>query len=142
MGNFWQDKALTDFTPEEWEKVCTRCGKCCLIKLEDEDSGMLCYTKLVCKYFDKANCACREYEKRCVLVPECLKLSPENLQNLTWMPFDCAYRILYEQGDLPDWHPLKTGKPLPEEKTIAPFCINEEEADGDWEDYVIEDAEL
>ena len=142
MKKFWLEKSLSELDDTEWESICARCGKCCLIKLEDEEPGMLCYTKLVCKYFNKENCSCNQYNRRCELVPECLKLTPDNLQNLSWMPLDCAYRILYETGDLPKWHPLNTGREIENKYTVKDFCICEDDAGEDWEEYIIEDAEL
>ncbi len=84
------------YTPEEWESICRRCGKCCLIKLEDADSGEVYYTNVICRYFDEEKMCCSVYDKRCELVPACLKLSPDNVDKLAWMPKTCAYRELFE----------------------------------------------
>lgn len=89
-------KKLENMTEEEWEAVCNRCGKCCLIKLQDEDSGEIYYTDVVCKYFDFDTCECTQYQNRCTLVPECLKLTKDNVGKIGWMPKSCAYRCLIE----------------------------------------------
>lgn len=88
---------MKELTNEEWENICRRCGKCCLIKLEDEDSGEVYYTNVVCRYFDEEKMCCSVYDKRCELVPTCLKLSKENADKLPWMPKTCAYRELFEK---------------------------------------------
>ena len=143
MNAVWQEKSLGNLSEEEWESLCTHCGKCCLFKLEDEASGQLCYTDIVCRYFDKTSGRCREYADRCKLVPECLKLTPQNVGQLQWMPLDCAYRIFYETGTLPDWHPLITGKPLAAEHTVCARCVSELDVrEQDWEDHIIEDETL
>ncbi len=134
--SFWQ-KNLSDLTDEEWESICYHCGHCCLIKLQDEESGELCYTRIICRHFNTKNHLCREYANRCSLVPECLKITPQNIDSLDWMPLNCAYRILHETGDLPPNHPLKGGVELPPlpDHLIADNLVAEE----DLEDYIIED---
>lgn len=123
----------------DWENICTNCGKCCLIKLQFDGEEEVCYTNLVCKHFDHNTCKCTIYETRTTIVPECLKLTPDNVAQISWMPKTCAYRILHETGKLPDWHPLITGNPLEDKHSIKGKCINQEQvAEEDWEDYIIE----
>lgn len=122
---FWETKKPSDFTPEEWEAVCTNCGHCCRLKLQDDETDDIYYTDIVCQYFDAETCRCREYQNRCTLVPECLKLTSENIGNISWIPQNCAYRCLYETGNLPDWHPLITGKPLSDEHSVKGKVISE-----------------
>lgn len=121
------NKKLQDLSQEEWEGICRRCGKCCLIKLEDEDTGQICYTNVVCRYFDEEKCACSIYDKRCEIVPECLKLNKENVQNISWMPQSCAYRCLFEN------------RPLPKVSSIKGRCISEAMVnEQDIEDYIVD----
>ena len=108
---FWQTKSLEEMTPAEWESLCDGCGRCCLIKLEDEDTQELFYTRLICRYFDLAGCRCTVYAERRRLVPTCLKLDAEMIRQLTWIPHTCAYRRLAEGLGLADWHPLVAGNP-------------------------------
>ncbi len=142
MGNrkqqetaFWKQKSLAAMSREEWESLCDGCGKCCLHKLEDEDSGELAYTRVICRYFDEDSCRCQVYTERKTLVPTCVVLTPGNLKDLPWMPQTCAYRLLYEGKDLPAWHPLLSGsrKQIEESgNTVAGKVISE--------DYVHEDG--
>ncbi len=134
---FWQSKKISDFTEDEWESLCCNCGRCCLVKLQDEESNELCYTRVICRYFDTEKHLCREYNNRCALVPECLKITPQNIVSLNWMPLTCAYRILQETGDLPKNHPLKGGikQPSLPDNLIPDNLVAEE----DLEDYIIED---
>ena len=142
-SNFWQTKKLSEFSPDEWESICTRCGKCCQIKLQDEDTDEIFYTDLVCRYFDIDHCNCTQYHNRCRLVPTCLKLTPQNLAHINWIPHDCAYHILQTTGDLPDWHPLKTGQALAQERSVHGKVISETMvAEDEWEDHIIEDEPL
>ena len=108
---FWQRKTLAEMTPEEWESLCDGCGKCCLHKIQYEDTGELFYTNVACKLLDLGTCKCSRYETRQRYVPDCVQLSPDNIAELAWMPSTCAYRLLSEGKDLPDWHPLVTGDP-------------------------------
>lgn len=118
------------YTEEEWEKICRHCGKCCLIKLEDEESGDIYYTNVICRYFDEEKMCCKVYDKRCELVPTCLKLTPQNVDKLRWMPKTCAYRELFEK----ETSPIKTtikGRVVSEDK------VSEEELEDhivEWED--------
>ena len=108
---FWKRKTLAEMTREEWESLCDGCGKCCVLKLEDVDTGDIYYTDVACKLLDCDDCHCTDYANRKVIVPDCVILTPERLESLHWMPKSCAYRRLNEGMDLPDWHPLVTGEP-------------------------------
>lgn len=136
---FWETKTLEQFSEEEWEKICCNCGKCCLIKLQDEDDDEVYYTDVVCRYFNLNTCLCTQYADRCRLVPECLKLNKENVDKIGWMPQDCAYRHLWQTGTLPDWHPLITGQPLADRYSIKHKCISELLVkEEDLEDHIVE----
>ena len=106
---FWEVKSLEQMTRQEWESLCDGCARCCLVKLEDEDTGDIHYTDVVCNLLDQETCRCTRYEKRSQYVPECVVVSPDLLDQLHWMPSTCAYRLLHEGKPLPDWHPLITG---------------------------------
>jgi uncharacterized protein len=108
---FWRTKSLAEMTREEWESLCDGCGKCCLIKLQDEDGDEVDYTDVACRLLDLGACRCTRYAERKELVPECVVLTPGKLDRLPWMPSTCAYRLLHEGKDLPWWHPLVSGDP-------------------------------
>ena len=108
---FWR-LPLEELNREEWEALCDRCGRCCLVKLEDEDTGELAYTRVHCRLYDPGTCGCGNYALRRMLVPGCVNLTPETLEDAKeWMPTTCAYRLRAQGKDLPDWHPLITGDP-------------------------------
>ena len=107
--HYWETKSLSEMTKREWESLCDGCGKCCLIKLQDEETEQIHYTAAVCRYLEQDKCHCTVYEERKTLVPECVKLTPANLASVDFMPQTCAYRLLHEGKSLPDWHPLLTG---------------------------------
>lgn len=108
---FWKTTPLAAMSRAEWESLCDGCGRCCLHKLEDIDSGRLFYTSVVCRLFDDERCRCTHYAERNRLVPDCLVLTPDNLDGIDFLPDTCAYRLLNEGRDLPDWHPLVSGDP-------------------------------
>ena len=108
---FWQRKSLADMTKREWESLCDGCGKCCLVKLEDEDTGEIEVTRVACRLLDLGTCRCSDYSHRKKRVPDCVKLTVENIGALSWMPQTCAYRLIAEGKDLFDWHPLISGDP-------------------------------
>lgn len=124
------NKKLEDCTEEEWENICTHCGKCCLIKLENEDDNEIYYTDVVCRYFDEEKCACTIYKERCTIVPECLKLTKDNVDKIKWMPKSCAYRCLLENRPQPVQKPVRG-------RCISELLVTEEELEDhivDWED--------
>ncbi len=107
---FWERKSLAELDTDEWEALCDGCGRCCLLKIEDVDSGQLFYTNVVCEYFDNSRCRCTQYTDRSLLVPDCIKVTPEVAATQKWLPDTCAYRLLAEGKPLYDWHPLISGK--------------------------------
>ncbi len=108
---FWKKKELHEMTREEWESLCDGCAKCCLHKLEDEDTGEVYYTDVYCQYLDHHNCSCGDYKNRTTLVPNCITLTPKNVFEHDWLPQTCAYKLLAEGKGLYDWHPLVSGNP-------------------------------
>jgi len=106
---FWKVKSLERMTPQEWESLCDGCGKCCLAKLEDEDSGDIYFTSVGCRLFDAGLCRCTDYDNRQARVADCIRLTPENVRTIAWLPATCAYRLVAEGRDLPRWHHLVSG---------------------------------
>lgn len=106
---FWRRKTLDAMTPEEWESLCDGCGRCCLVKLEDEDTGHIHATDIGCRLFDAGTCRCKDYANRSATVPDCVTLTPKEVRELSWLPPTCAYRLVGEGRDLPWWHPLVSG---------------------------------
>ncbi len=108
---FWRSKSLDEMTREEWESLCDHCGRCCLYKLQDEESGKIYYTSIVCSLLDFSTGCCSRYTERSHLMPDCITLSTANIPQLHWMPSSCAYHLVAEGKDLPEWHPLRSGTP-------------------------------
>lgn len=138
----WWEKPLDALTPSEWEALCDGCGRCCLLKLEDEDGGEVAYTRIACRLFDAETCRCGQYALRATLVPTCVRLTPETLPEVaSWMPRSCAYRLLHEGRDLPDWHPLVTGcsESVHEAgKSVRGWTVPEYDVEEeDYEDHVL-----
>lgn len=138
--NFWQTKTLTEMTHDEWESLCDGCGKCCLHKLEDEETGEVFYTNVACRLLNLDTCRCTNYKERTQLVPDCLDLKQHEASAFNWLPSTCAYRLLAEGEELPNWHPLVSGKPtsvINAGVSIRSFAVTESQAE-DLEDHVIE----
>ncbi len=106
---FWAAKNLQDMSREEFESLCDGCGKCCLHKLEEEDTGDVYYTSIACRYLDVDACQCTQYNQRQQVVPGCVVLTPEAVKDTYWLPETCAYRLIDQGLPLFDWHPLVSG---------------------------------
>lgn len=107
---FWQTTALCDMTVEQFESICDGCARCCLHKLEDEDSGQIVFTDVACRLLDTQTCRCKDYARRTERVEGCVSMAPDRLEPLAFLPDSCAYRRLDEGRGLADWHPLVSGK--------------------------------
>jgi uncharacterized cysteine cluster protein YcgN (CxxCxxCC family) len=108
---FWKTKTLEEMSRAEWESLCDGCGKCCLAKLEDEDTGEIHWTSVGCRLFDAETCRCHDYANRLATVEDCVGLTPQNVATISWLPSTCAYRLLARGEDLYWWHPLLSGDP-------------------------------
>lgn len=142
---FWERVPLNKMTQQEWEALCDGCGKCCLNKLEYEDTGEVAYTRIACRLLDGDTCQCRDYPNRKQHVPECVVLTPTTLPKIAyWMPSTCAYKLLWKKKKLPSWHPLLTGDPESTHTSgngIKGITIPEGSVpEADWEDYLIEET--
>ncbi|MEC9344317.1 MAG: YcgN family cysteine cluster protein [Pseudomonadota bacterium] len=106
---FWKRKPLEKMTPAEWEALCDGCGRCCLNKLEDWDTGEIFWTDIACTLLDGHSCRCTDYGNRFATVPDCIRLDLEKVASLSWLPPTCAYRLIGEGADLYWWHYLVSG---------------------------------
>ena len=141
---FWETIPLSDLTRPEWEALCDGCGKCCLNKLEDEDTGEVALTRVACKLLEDDTCRCLKYPTRHQYVPDCIVLTQKTLKdNMYWLPQTCAYRLRYEGRALYPWHPLIAGDARQmheagisvQGKTLSETSVDED----DWEDHIIEE---
>ncbi len=139
---FWEDKTLEEMSGEEWEALCDGCGRCCLIKLEDEDSGEIITSDVRCKLLDGDNCTCTDYESRQKIVPDCIKLTAQNVRTIGWIPSTCAYRRLAEGKGLAWWHPLISGDMgtvIDAGVSVSGRTVSETEVKaGDWENHAVD----
>ena len=139
---FWRRKTLAEMTTDEWEALCDGCGRCCLHKLEDEDSGQVFYTDVACRLLDSERCRCSDYLHRCTQVPACLVVRELERSRFRWLPATCAYRRLAEGRDLPQWHHLVCGDREAVHRagisvrgrTVPEEAVGEDE----WEEHVVE----
>ena len=131
---FWKAKTLEEMTNEEWESLCDGCGRCCVYILHNEETGDVFETDVACKLFDPKARRCTNYANRAKIVPDCVQLTPENAEKLSWMPKTCAYRRLANGKSLPKWHPLITGdreSAVRAGVAVAPDLIPESDIDDD-----------
>ncbi len=155
---FWEQKTLSEMSREEWESLCDHCGKCCLLKLQDDqdddttdntnnntDPQSVYYTNIVCDLFDKQSGHCTDYQNRETRVPGCLRLTRQNLEQINWLPPSCAYRRIMEGQGLPDWHHLVCGdKNTIHEtghsvlgKVIFEKDLDQDAIDNDYEEHIV-----
>lgn len=137
---FWEAYSLAELNPLEWEALCDGCGRCCLLKLQDEDTDEMYYTGLACRELDIQACRCRHYADRATRVPGCIQVTPE-VAAYDWLPATCAYRRLAHGQPLSDWHPLISGDPASVHQagvSVRDQVISEEGiAEEDFEDHVV-----
>ena len=105
---FWL-KPLNQMSEQEWESLCDGCGKCCLNKLIDDETEEVYFTNVACTLLNDKSCECSRYPSRFKYVPDCYRVTADNVATTTWLPPSCAYRRLHEGRGLPSWHPLLTG---------------------------------
>ena len=108
---FWKRKSLAEMSNVEWESLCDGCALCCMHKIEDEDTGEIFYSDVACRLLNLETCRCTDYSNRTKLVAECLTLSVDEPAAFDWLPATCAYQRLSRGEELPEWHPLLTGRP-------------------------------
>lgn len=142
---FWEQKKLDELSDAEWESLCDGCGRCCLNKLEDEDTGEIHYTDIACKLLDTTSCRCQHYSTRFKHVPDCLQVRPLDAQKLSWLPASCAYVKVFKGEPLADWHPLISGNPLSVHNAgigVGGRCVPENEVPlNEWAHHLIVWAE-
>jgi len=143
---FWKSKTLAEMSAEEWESLCDGCALCCLQKLEDEDTGKVYYTRVACRYLDGTTCRCTAYPRRLALVPDCVRLTPQHIDQFSWLPNTCAYRLLAAGKPLYRWHPLLSGCPESvhragisvKGKTLPETSVHPQQ----WQDHLIDWVEV
>lgn len=141
MEPFWKTKSLHEMTREEWESLCDGCARCCLHKLEDEDTSEVHYTAVVCQYLNEPDCSCTRYTERTTLVPDCVQLTPIGALDYDWLPISCAYRVVAEGRELEWWHPLISGSSETVHEagiSVRGKCLSERHVHPDeYEDQII-----
>ncbi len=139
---FWEVKSLDELDDAEWESLCDGCGRCCLHKLEDEESGEVHFTDIACRLLNTQNCSCKHYNQRFKHVVDCLSVRPVTEQKLNWLPSTCAYRVLASGGKLANWHPLISGTKesvIAAGISVAGRCVSESDVPvSEWPMHLIE----
>lgn len=139
-GKFWDDLPLAALDRAQWEALCDGCGKCCIHKLEDADTGDLHPTNVACKLLDRRSGRCSDYRHRHAYVAECVRLTPKLVGEIDWLPGTCAYRLRAEGKPLPDWHYLVSGDRESVHaagQSVRGWTVSEADA-GDLEHHMIE----
>jgi uncharacterized cysteine cluster protein YcgN (CxxCxxCC family) len=109
------------------------------MKLEYEDTGELDWTNVACHQLDHQNCRCKAYALRQVLVEDCVSLTADNIDEISWLPATCGYRLVNEGHDLYWWHPLISGDPDTVHQagiSVRGRVIAEAQA-GELEDHIV-----
>ena len=137
---FWM-LPLTELNAPEWEALCDGCGRCCLVKLQDEDTDALALTNLACRYLDAQRCQCRVYSQRFRKVPDCIRVNADVATHTDWLPNTCAYRLRAQGKPLFDWHPLISGDAqsvVDAGISVKGKTVNEQlVAEEDWETHIV-----
>lgn len=139
-GRFWEDTPIEALDRAQWEALCDGCGKCCLHKLEDDETGELLPTNVACRLLDRRSGQCSDYRHRRAYVPECVRLTPATLATIDWLPATCAYRLRADGQPLPDWHHLVCGDREAVHRvgmSVRGWTVSEIEA-GDLEHHLID----
>ena len=137
---FWERYSLKELRRAEWEALCDGCGKCCLHKLEDEETGKIYRTNVACRLLNIETCRCADYEHRRKWVPDCVKLTAARMRTIDWLPPTCGYRLIAEGKDLAWWHPLVSGDPDTVHQagiSVRGRALRERDA-GDLEDHCVQ----
>jgi len=128
----FRDKPLKEISDSEWEALCDGCGRCCMRKFEDEDTGRMVYTNIACRLLDCATCRCSDYAHRTERVPDCMDIRHFVPEQYRWLPETCAYRLRFEGEPLPEWHPLLVGnaeRMMKAGVSMRKFCISEDDVE-------------
>jgi uncharacterized cysteine cluster protein YcgN (CxxCxxCC family) len=137
---YWRRKSLEQMSSAEWEALCDGCAKCCLHRLEDEDTGVVYATNVACRLLDLDHCRCLDYGGRAQVVRDCVVLTPDTVRHAKWLPSTCAYRLLATGQGLPSWHPLVCGDPDAVHRSghsVRGRVIDEADAD-DLEHHIVD----
>ena len=139
-SRFWEDVPLDRLDRAQWEALCDGCGKCCIHKLEDEETGELHPTNVACRLLDRRSGQCSDYKHRHAYVPECIRLTPSRLKTMDWLPETCAYVLRAQGKPLPGWHYLVCGDREAVHRagaSVRGWTISEDDA-GDLENHILE----
>jgi uncharacterized cysteine cluster protein YcgN (CxxCxxCC family) len=142
-ARFWEDMPLAKLDRAQWEALCDGCGKCCVHKLEDEETGELHATNVACRLLDRRMGRCSDYRHRHAYVSECVRLNANNVAGIEWLPSTCASRLRAEGRPLPEWHYLVCGDREAVHaagQSTRGWTISEDDA-GDFEHHLV-DREL
>jgi uncharacterized cysteine cluster protein YcgN (CxxCxxCC family) len=142
LAPFWRTKPLEALSPDEWESLCDGCGRCCLVKLEEEETNRTYFTDVACFMLDGVSCQCSDYPGRKRHVPDCVTLTPDLVRSIDWLPPTCAYRLVADGEDLYWWHPLVSGDPdtvhAAGVSVRGRVGLNDRQVgEGEWEDHVV-----
>lgn len=144
MKKFWEEKNLNQMSQHEWESLCDMCGKCCLVKLQDQDSEDVFYTSIACSLFDKNSCKCKDYKNRQKRITDCIQLTPKNVTSISWLPKTCSYVLIANKKSLPNWHHLVKGntKDMHRLKKSVKSLVESPEGNVELENHILNNKEI